>query len=179
MRILGIAGWSGAGKTTLIVRIIPLLRARGLRVATIKHAHHGFDIDIPGKDSYEHRAAGAGEVIVVSPRRVAQVQELLGEAEPGLPTLLRRLGPCDLVLVEGFKHAPYPKLEVFRTMSGKPPRHPDDPTIAAIASDIGFPGVNLPRVHIDDLPAIVELALAHAEPVDAVLRRIELDGAAA
>lgn len=179
MRILGIAGWSGAGKTTLIVRLIPLLRARGLRIATIKHAHHGFDIDIPGKDSYEHRAAGAAEVIVVSPLRMAQVRELQGAAEPDLPSLLRRLGPCDMVLVEGFKHAPYRKLEVFRAGAGKPPRHPDDATIVAIASDVAFPGVTLPRVGIDDLPAIAELVLALAEPVGDVLERMLPDGAVA
>lgn len=179
MRILGIAGWSGAGKTTLIVRVIPLLRARGLRVSTIKHAHHGFDIDIPGKDSYEHRAAGAGEVIVVSSLRLAQVQELHGAAEPELPDLVRRLAPCDLILVEGFKREAYHKLEVFRTTSGKAPRYRDDPMITAIATDAELPGVALPRAHIDDLPAIAELVTRYAEPIDAVMKRAWADGAVA
>ena len=112
--VLGIAGWSGSGKTTLITKLIPLLAGRGVRVATLKHAHHAFDVDQPGKDSYEHRKAGACEVIVSSARRWVQMHEIGDGAEATLPQLLRKLSPCDLVLVEGFKTDRHPKLEVFR-----------------------------------------------------------------
>ena len=114
MRVIGFAGWSGAGKTTLIVRLIPELNRRGLSVSTIKHAHHNFDLDQPGKDSYEHRAAGAEEVLVASANRVALMRELRGAPEPSLAELLRLLKNVDLVLVEGFKRDPLPKIEVFR-----------------------------------------------------------------
>src|SRR5262249_42093200 len=124
-RVLGVAGWSGSGKTTLIVQLIPFLARRGIRVATLKHAHHAFDVDVPGKDSYEHRKAGACEVIVSSARRWVQMHEIGDEAEATLPELLARLSPCDLVLVEGFKTAAHPKLEVFRSVVGKPPLHPE------------------------------------------------------
>ncbi len=126
MRVIGFAGWSGAGKTTLIVRLIPELNRRGLSVSTIKHAHHNFDLDQPGKDSYEHRAAGAEEVLVASANRVALMRELRGAPEPSLAELLRLLKPVDLVLVEGFKRDPLPKIEVFRAANGKPPIYPDD-----------------------------------------------------
>src|ERR671939_1793691 len=115
MRVIGLAGWSGAGKTTLLVKLIPALRRRGLTVSTLKHAHHGFDIDQPGKDSYEHRQAGATEVLIASGRRWALVHELRGDAEPTLPDLLRHLSPVDLVIVEGFKAYAHPKVEVHRT----------------------------------------------------------------
>jgi molybdopterin-guanine dinucleotide biosynthesis protein B len=135
MKVLGISGWSGSGKTTLITRLIPVLRKRGLRVVVIKHAHHAFDIDIPGKDSFQHRAAGATEVIIASARRVAQVTELQDASEPRLADLLRRASPCDLVLVEGFKRSPIPKLEVYRAEVGEPLIHPHDHNVVAIASD--------------------------------------------
>src|SRR5580700_11773776 len=140
MRIIGLAGWSGAGKTTLLVKLIPLLTARGLKVSTLKHAHHAFEVDVPGKDSYEHRKAGAGEVIVSSARRWVQMHEVGDGAEATLAQLLARLSPCDLVLVEGFKTGRHPKLEVFRRAVGKTPLHPEDPRIIAIASDQEFPG---------------------------------------
>ena len=127
MRIIGFAGWSGAGKTTLIVKLIPELNRRGLSVSTVKHAHHNFDLDQPGKDSYEHRAAGAEEVLVASANRVALMRELRGAPEPSLAELLRLLKPVDLVLVEGFKRDPYPKIEIFRAANGKPPMYPNDP----------------------------------------------------
>src|SRR6201996_7357722 len=130
--ILGIAGWSGAGKTTLLVKLVPNLVSRGLRVATLKHAHHNFDVDHPGKDSYEHRKAGAAEVIVSSARRWVQMHELGEESEPSLSQLLARVSPCDLILVEGFKTERHPKLEVFRVANGKTPLYPDDPRIVAI-----------------------------------------------
>src|SRR5882762_11078481 len=118
-RVLGIVGWSGSGKTTLITRLIPVLSARGLQVATLKHAHHAFDVDQPGKDSYEHRKAGASEVIVSSSRRWVQMHEVGDEAEATLAELLKRLSPCDLVLIEGFKTERHPKMEVFRRAADK------------------------------------------------------------
>src|SRR5271170_757433 len=118
MKVLGLAGWSGAGKTTLLSKLIPILIGRGLSVSIVKHAHHDFDVDQPGKDSYRLRAAGAGEVIVSSARRWALMHELGDAAEPDLATLLRRLSPCDLVVVEGFKRGRHPKLEIFRTANG-------------------------------------------------------------
>jgi molybdopterin-guanine dinucleotide biosynthesis adapter protein len=136
MRLIGFAGWSGAGKTTLIVKLIPELNRRGLSVSTIKHAHHNFDLDQPGKDSYEHRAAGAAEVLVASANRVALMRELRGAPEPSLPELLRLLKPVDLVLIEGFKRDPVPKIEIFRLANGKPPMYPEDPHIVALISDL-------------------------------------------
>src|SRR5450755_461014 len=134
MRIIGLAGWSGSGKTTLITKLIPCLLARGLAVSTIKHAHHGFDLDKPGKDSHRHREAGAHEVLIASSRRWALMHEMTGP-EPGLPDLLTRLEPVDLVLVEGFKSHPYPKLEVFRPVLGKPALWDREPEVVAVASD--------------------------------------------
>ena len=177
MKVLGIAGWSGSGKTVLITRLIPVLIARGFNVATIKHAHHAFDIDVPGKDSFEHRAAGASEVIVSSACRSAQIKELRGAPEPRLATLLRRLSPCDLILVEGFKREAHPKLEVFRTVTQRPPLHPTDPSIVAIASDVAFAGGHLPRAPIDDIDAIGDLVTGQARPVGDVLQRLDRDGA--
>ena len=135
MKVIGIAGWSGAGKTTLLTRVIPLLAARGWRVSTIKHAHHQFDVDQPGKDSHTHREAGATEVLVSSANRFALMHELRGAPELTLHALLGKLSPVDLVLVEGFKRETHPKLEVFRAVVGKPMLHPDDPNIVAVASD--------------------------------------------
>ena len=120
MQILGLAGWSGSGKTTLLTALLPLLTARGLRVSTVKHAHHGFDLDQPGKDSWRHREAGAHEVMIASSRRWALLHENEGE-EPSLAALLARLSPVDLVLVEGFKSYPHPKLEVHRPALGRGP----------------------------------------------------------
>ena len=134
MKVLGIVGWSGSGKTTLLVALLPLLRAGGLRVSTVKHTHHGFDMDRPGKDSHRHREAGAHEVLVASSGRWALLHEVVG-LEPGLPDLLRKLDPVDLVLVEGFKSHPYPKLEVFRPAVGKPPIWPTETDIVAVATD--------------------------------------------
>ena len=168
MRIIGIAGWSGAGKTTLLARLIPRLTARGVRVSTVKHAHHAFDVDQPGKDSHTHRMAGATEVLVSSVNRWALVHELRGAAEPTLSDLLAKLAPVDLVIVEGFKHGPHPKLEIYRSAVGKPPLHPDDPHIVAVASDAPVPSARVPVVALDDVDAIADLMLAYAVPIAAL-----------
>jgi molybdopterin-guanine dinucleotide biosynthesis protein B len=172
-RVLGIAGWSGSGKTTLITKLIPLLGSRGVRVATLKHAHHAFDVDTPGKDSYEHRKAGACEVIVSSARRWVQMHEVGDGAEATLAQLLARLSPCNLVLVEGFKTEQHPKIEVFRRAVGKTPLHPEDKRIVAIASDESFPDAGVPTVDINDIAAVAEVILAHAEPLEKVIATLE------
>jgi molybdopterin-guanine dinucleotide biosynthesis protein B len=153
MKVLGLAGWSGAGKTTLIEALLPRLRAAGLNVSTIKHAHHGFDIDKPGKDSFRHRAAGAAEVLVSSGRRWALLHEVEGP-EPGLDALLARLSPVDLVLVEGFKASPVAKLEVHRPSLGQPPLWPGRPEILAVASDAALAGCDRPVLPLGDPDAI-------------------------
>lgn len=166
MRVIGLAGWSGAGKTTLLRQLIPVLVAQGLRVSTLKHAHHEFDVDQPGKDSWEHRQAGAHEVLVASAQRWALMHELRGDPEPDLPTLLTRLSPVDMVLVEGFKRGLHPKIEVFRAAVGKPLLYPGDPSVVAVASDAAIPGLRLPWVHLDDIEAIAAAAQLHAVPID-------------
>jgi molybdopterin-guanine dinucleotide biosynthesis protein B len=135
MKILGFAGYSGSGKTTLLEKVIPLLQRHGLRISVIKHAHHDFDIDHPGKDSFRHREAGAEEVIIASGHRWALMHELRDESEPALEQLCERLSPCDLVLVEGYKFSDIPKLEVHRTSTGHPTLYPDDPQIIAVVTD--------------------------------------------
>src|SRR5438309_927243 len=167
MKIIGIAGWSGAGKTTLLTRIIPRLTARGLRVSTIKHAHHGFDIDQPGKDSHTHRQAGATEVLISSANRFALMHELRGAPELSLGALLEKLSPVDLVLVEGFKLEAHPKLEVYREVLGKPLLHPEDENIVAIASD-GAVSATVPVIALDDIDAVADILLAQAAPRDSV-----------
>lgn len=171
MRLIGLAGWSGAGKTTLMTRLIPEMTRRGIAVSTLKHAHHAFDVDRPGKDSYEHRSAGARQVLVASANRWALMSELRGAPEPKLAELLRKLDPVDLVIVEGFKRDAHPKIEVHRGLNGKPWLHPEDPFIAAIASDVAPPEARLPWAHLDDIGAIADLVLAHAEALDAFLAR--------
>ena len=171
MKVIGIAGWSGAGKTTLLTRVIPRITARGLRVSTIKHAHHGFDVDQPGKDSHTHRMAGATEVLVSSANRFALMHELRGAPELTLAALLEKLAPVDLVLVEGFKREAHPKLEVFRASVGKPLLHPDDPNIVAIASD-GPVTAGVPVVLLDDIDAVADILMTCAAPRDVVLARV-------
>jgi molybdopterin-guanine dinucleotide biosynthesis protein B len=168
MRIIGLAGWSGVGKTTLLTRLIPLLIGRGLTVSTVKHAHHSFDMDKPGKDSHTHRLAGASEVLVSSQNRWALLHELRGAEEPPLSALLRKLSPVDLVLVEGFKHGAHPKLEIYRAANGKPLLQPDDAHIVAIASDDPLPQATVPVVALGDLEAIAEALLAHAIMIENV-----------
>ena len=164
MRVIGVVGWSGAGKTTLIARLIPVLVARGLRVSTVKHAHHGFDMDRPGKDSWLHREAGATEVLVGSATRWALLHELRDEPEPDLPALLTRLAPVDLVLVEGFKRGPHAKVEVHRTALGKPLLCGTEPGIVAVAAD---PVLATPKpcVQLDDVAAVARLVLELARPL--------------
>lgn len=164
-RLFGFAGWSGAGKTTLLAQVIAHLAGQGLRVSTIKHAHHDFDIDQPGKDSWVHRQAGAAEVLVASARRFALMHELRGDPEPTLAALVARLAAADLVLVEGFKRENFPKLEVFRAENGKPPLHPADPDIVALATDTAFPMSNLPHFALDDIAGIAGFAERHARSV--------------
>ena len=164
MRIIGLAGWSGSGKTTLLTKLIPRLVRRGLKVSTLKHAHHAFDVDQPGKDSYMHRMAGATEVLVSSQNRFALMHELRGAPELTLPELLVRLSPVDLVIIEGYKRDPHPKLEVFRASVGKPLIHPDDPHVVAIASDTPVPAARVPRVALDATEAVIDILLEHAGP---------------
>lgn len=174
MRVIGFAGWSGAGKTTLIVKLIPLLRARGLAVSTLKHAHHNFDIDKPGKDSWAHREAGATEVLVSSANRWALTHELRGAPEPGLAELLRLLGPVDLVLVEGFKTEPHAKIEIYRAADGKPFLHIHDETIVALVSDLADEAsTRLPHVGLDDIEKIGDLLMTVARPLDETLATLE------
>lgn len=157
--LFGLAGWSGSGKTTLMARLIPALSARGLTVATIKHAHHAFDIDQPGKDSYVHRMAGAQEVLVASANRWALMHENRGGGEPTLAELVAKLSPVDVILVEGFKRDAHPKLEVHRPSNGKPPLWPDDPRIVAVASDATLPDCPLPVLDLGDVEAVADLIL--------------------
>ena len=165
MRIIGLAGWSGSGKTTLVTKVIPRLIARGIRVSTVKHAHHGFDLDQPGKDSFMHRVAGATEVAISSSRRFAILHELRDEAEWDLPDLLQKLAPVDLVLVEGFKRDAFPKLEIYRAENAKPLIHPDDPHIVAVASDTPLPQAKVPVIDLDDIERIADALLKHAVPL--------------
>jgi molybdopterin-guanine dinucleotide biosynthesis protein B len=167
MRIIGLAGWSGSGKTTLIKKIIPCLIARGTSVSTLKHAHHGFDLDQPGKDSFFHRAAGATEVIISSSKRWAILHELREEPEWDLGALVAKMSPVDLVLVEGFKRDAFPKLEVHRAANGKSLIHPDDPYIVAIASDVALPQAKVPVIDLDNIEAIADLLLKRAVSVAA------------
>ena len=158
MKTFGFAGWSGSGKTTLIERLIPLFDARRLSVSVVKHAHHRFDIDQPGKDSYRHRHAGASEILVTSSRRWVLMHELRGAQEPSFEEQVKRISPCDLLLVEGFKHAPIPKLEVWRAVTGEPLLHPNDPHIVAVASDTKVE-TKLPLFDLNDIGAIAAFIL--------------------
>ena len=162
MKVLGVTGWSGSGKTTLLAALLPRLTARGIVVSTVKHAHHGFDLDQPGKDSWRHRQAGAREVMIASGQRWALLHELDGP-EPDLPALLARLAPADLVLVEGFKANPHPKIEVFRPALNRPPMWPGRDDIVAVAADAPVAAGGLPVLPLNDAEAIAAWAVAHLQ----------------
>ena len=175
MKVIGLAGWSGAGKTTLLARVIPHLLAKGLRVSVIKHAHHAFDVDVPGKDSWIHRQSGASEVLVSSTRRWALMHELRGAAEPRLPELLAKMSRVDLVVVEGFKRELHRKIEVYRAANGKPLLFPEDSGIVGIATDTSIE-TTLPVVYLDDVEAVAAMMLRSAIPVDDVLAKAAAEG---
>ena len=160
MKTFGFAGWSGSGKTTLIEKLIPLFVKRGLRVSLLKHAHHSFDVDHPGKDSYRHRHAGAGEVLVTSSRRWVLMHELRGAQEPSFDEQVKHLSPCDLLIVEGFKFAPIPKMEVWRAETGEALLHPNDRHIVAVASDARVE-TKLPLLDLNDHEGIAAFVVTH------------------
>jgi len=159
MNVFGIAGWSGSGKTTLLVSLLPELARRGITVSTVKHAHHDFDIDKPGKDSFVHRMSGASEVIIGSATRWALMHELRGTPEPALSELMSHMAPVDLYLIEGFKWEAHAKLEIHRPSVGKPLLQPDDPTILGIASDAKIEGVSVPVLDVNDISGIADFIL--------------------
>ncbi|WIM06039.1 MAG: molybdopterin-guanine dinucleotide biosynthesis protein B [Candidatus Nitricoxidivorans perseverans] len=163
MKVFGFAGYSGSGKTTLIEALIPRLTARGLSVSLIKHTHHNFDVDKPGKDSHRHREAGCTEVLLTCENRWALMHELRGRPEPGIEEQLKILSPCDLVLVEGFKATPIPKLEVHRPAHGKPPIWPENPDIVAVATDDAALDCPLPLLDLNDRDAIATFVLNHVD----------------
>jgi molybdopterin-guanine dinucleotide biosynthesis protein B len=162
VKAFGVAGFSGSGKTTLVERLVPELIGKGVRVSVVKHAHHSFDIDQPGKDSYRHRMAGAQEVLVSSQARWALMAELRGASELTLSQVLSKLSPCDLVLVEGFKREPIPKLEVHRQANGKDWIFPSDANVVAVATDAtDIPQSSLPRFGLNDIEHIADFILGH------------------
>ena len=172
MKKFGLAGWSGSGKTRLIMGLLPELIGRGYSVSTIKHAHHDFDIDKPGKDSFEHRRAGASEVMISSEKRWALMHEHRAALEPNAEALIAEMTPVDLILIEGFKDDTHPKLEIHRDGNGKPLLYPNDPNIVAIATDKPLE-TNLPRLDIDDILSIADFIESHCS-----LRRQALPGVA-
>jgi molybdopterin-guanine dinucleotide biosynthesis protein B len=160
MKVIGIAGFSGSGKTTLIEKMIPVLARAGLRVSLIKHAHHEFDVDQPGKDSYRHRHAGCAEVLVSSSNRWALMHELRGAPEPSLAEQIRHLAPCDLVIVEGYKAEPIPKIEVHRREGHTPLLYPGDANVIAVATDEPL-DTQLPQLPLDDPEAVARFVVHH------------------
>jgi molybdopterin-guanine dinucleotide biosynthesis protein B len=162
MKVFGFAGWSGSGKTTLIEQLVPRFIGAGLTVSMVKHAHHSFDVDQPGKDSYRHREAGCKEVVLSSEKRWVIQHELRGDPEPGLEQQIARMSPCDLLLVEGYKHAAVPKLEVYREANGKPLLHPEDPHVIAIAADVPL-ATRLPQFALDEYDRIAAFILERSE----------------
>jgi molybdopterin-guanine dinucleotide biosynthesis protein B len=160
MKVFGFAGWSGSGKTTLIEALIPRFVHAGLAVSLIKHAHHSFEIDQPGKDSYRHREAGCKEVLVSSAQRWVVMHELHGAPEPSLEEQIKRMSPCDLLLIEGYKRYPMPKLEIYRAANGKPLLHPEDPRVVAIARDVPL-ATTLPQFDVNDYDRIADFILAY------------------
>lgn len=160
MKLIAIAGYSGSGKTTLIEKVIPCLVMEGVRVSLIKHAHHEFDVDVPGKDSHRHRMAGAVEVLVTSSNRWALMHELRGAPEPSLEVQLKHLSPCDLVIVEGWKHHAIPKIEVHRKLADKPLLFPDDTNVVAVATD-ELLATDLPQFGLDDAESVASFIMTH------------------
>ena len=165
MKVFGFAGYSGSGKTTLIEQVIPLLVQRGLRISLVKHAHHAFDVDQPGKDSFRHRQAGATEVMLTSTKRWVLMHEIGDQPEPELPEQLRRMSGCDIVLVEGFKKQPIPKLEIHRAAHGAPLLFPEDPNIVGIATDEPIE-TRLPKFALIDYDTIAAFVMANAAQID-------------
>lgn len=159
MKLYGVVGWKNAGKTGLMERLVTEITARGVSVSTIKHAHHAFDVDHPGKDSFRHRAAGAQEVLLASRARVALMQELRGAQEPDLAELLARLSPVDLVLIEGYKRDAHPKIEAHRAETGNPLIAPGDPSVRAVASDVPL-DLDRPVFDLNDTVSIADFILA-------------------
>lgn len=164
MRLYGVTGWKNNGKTTLVERLVAEMTARGLAVSTVKHAHEGFDLDVPGKDSWRHRAAGARQVLVAGGSRWALMNELRGGAEPTLAALLARLDPVDLVIVEGYKRAAHRKIEVRRAEAAQALIAAGDPDVRALATDAPVDGFGGPQFDLDDVPAIADFILADALP---------------
>jgi molybdopterin-guanine dinucleotide biosynthesis protein B len=161
MKVMGIVGWSGSGKTSLMIEVLPLLKRNGLVVSTMKHAHHRFDLDKPGKDSFRHREAGAREVLVVASSRWVLMHESLDEPEPSIESLIERMTPVDLLLIEGFKTHHHPKLEIHRASEGKPLLCLDDSEIVAVASDVPLPELKVPRLNLNDPTTVAEFILAY------------------
>ena len=159
MKVFGVVGWKNNGKTTLVERLVAHLTAGGYRVSTVKHAHHEVDLDQPGKDTWRHREAGAREVVLATARRWAVIHELRGEAEPALDELLAWMTPVDLVVVEGFKRFPHPKLEVHRRERGTPLLARDDPSVVAVATDEPVQGLHVPQFGLDDVAGIARFVL--------------------
>jgi molybdopterin-guanine dinucleotide biosynthesis protein B len=174
MRVIGLAGWSGAGKTTLLSRLVPHLIGEGARVSVIKHAHHEFDLDKPGKDSWVHRQAGATQVLISSTRRWALLTELRGAPEPSLFELLAKMAPVDYVIIEGFKAQEHRKIEIYRAENAKPLMFPNDPNIIAVAADARLES-KLPMLDLNDIPAIADFVKTHAENRDELLARATVD----
>jgi molybdopterin-guanine dinucleotide biosynthesis protein B len=170
MKVIGLAGWSGAGKTTLLSRLVPLLISGGARVSVVKHAHHNFDVDKPGKDSWVHREAGATEVLISSSKRWALMHELRGADEPPLRELLGRMTNVDFIIIEGFKADSHPKIEVHRAANDKPLIFPGDPYVVAIATDADIK-TSLPRCSLDDIHAVADMVKKFAAPIESILDR--------
>lgn len=162
MKLYGVVGWKNAGKTGLMERLVTEITSRGFSVSTVKHAHHSFDVDHPGKDSFRHREAGASQVLLASRNRIALMHELRGADEPTLDALLVQLAPVDLVLVEGYKRDAHPKIEAHRSVTGNPLIAPDDPTIRAVASDCDL-SLDRPLFHLDDTTAIADFILKEVD----------------
>jgi len=160
MRIYGVTGWKNTGKTGLVERLVTEITARGFTVSTLKHAHHATEIDQPGRDSYRHREAGAREVLVASPNRWALMHELRGADEPPMEDLLAKMSPVDLVIIEGYKRGPHPKVETHRAEAGRDLLAPENPTIRAVASDSRHDGLSVPVFDLNDTKAVADFILA-------------------